>query len=62
MRDMHPPPTIFKNVFDAYNFPIISNLFDSYKPYVPVIKNVQAKCIMTGEALRIRVKNFKQFA
>ena len=23
IRDMHPPPAIFKNVFDAYNFSII---------------------------------------
>ena len=27
------PPAIFKNVFDAHNFSIILNLFDSYKPY-----------------------------
>ena len=27
------PPAIFKIIFDAYNFSIISNLFDSYKPY-----------------------------
>ena len=27
------PKAIFKNVVDAYNFFIISNLFDSYKPY-----------------------------
>ena len=31
MRSMHPPPAIFKNVFDIYNFSIISNLFDSDK-------------------------------
>ena len=28
-----PPPAIFKNVFDEYNFFIISNLFDYNKPY-----------------------------
>ena len=33
MRGMHPPTSHFKNVFDAYNFSIISNLFDCYKPY-----------------------------
>ena len=27
------PSAIFKNAFDVYNFSIISNLFDSYKPY-----------------------------
>ena len=27
------PPAIFKNVFDKYNFSIISNLFDSDKLY-----------------------------
>ena len=27
------PPAIFKNIFDAYNFSIISNRFDNYKPY-----------------------------
>ena len=27
------PPAIFKNVIDVYNFSIISNLFDSNKPY-----------------------------
>ena len=29
MRSMHPQPAIFKNVFNVYNFSIISNLFDS---------------------------------
>ena len=33
MRGMHLPPAIFKNVFEVYNFFIISNLFDSSKPY-----------------------------
>ena len=34
MRDMHPPPIIFRNVFDVYNyFAIILNLCDSDKPY-----------------------------
>ena len=33
MRDMHPPPAIFKNAFDVYTFSMISNLFDSNKPY-----------------------------
>ena len=55
------PPAIFKNVFDAYEFSIISNLFDSYKPYAKarIIENVRTKCIIFGEALRIRVKKFK---
>ena len=29
MRRIHTPPAIFTNVFDVYNFSIISNLFDS---------------------------------
>ena len=33
MGDASPPPTIFKHVFDEYNFSIISNLFDNNKPY-----------------------------
>ena len=31
-RYMHPPISHFLNVFDACNFSIISNLFDSDKP------------------------------
>ena len=57
------PPVIFKNVFDAYNFSIISNLFDSYKPYASkarIIKNVRTKCIIFGEALRIWCQKIKQ--
>ena len=27
------PPAILKNVFDVYNFSVVSNLFDSDKPY-----------------------------
>ena len=33
MRSMHPPPAIFKNVLDVYNFSMISNLCDSDKHY-----------------------------
>ena len=33
MLTIHPPPAIFKNAFDEYNFAIISNLFNSDKPY-----------------------------
>ena len=32
---IHPPPVIFKHVFDKYKFPIISNLFNNNKPYAP---------------------------
>ena len=39
MRDMHPPPAIFKNAFDAYNFSIISKFFDSYKSYALSTRN-----------------------
>ena len=53
------PLAFFKNVFDGYNFFIISNLFDSYKPKARIIINVRAKGITFGEALRIWVKKFK---
>ena len=33
MRGMHPLPAIFKVALDVYDFSIISNLFDSDKPY-----------------------------
>ena len=26
------PPAIFKNIFDVYNFSVVTNLFDSDKP------------------------------
>ena len=37
-----PPPANFKHVFDEYNFFIISNLFDYYKPLPKecIIENV----------------------
>ena len=59
------PSAIFKTVLDAYNFCIISNLFDSNKPnalstHSRIIKYVRTKRIIFGEALRIRVKKFKQ--
>ena len=57
---MHPPTNHFQNVFDVYKFSIISNLFNSDKLYARIIKNVQTKCIVFGEALRIMVKKFKQ--
>ena len=62
MRGMHPPPAISKKIFDAYNFSIISNLFDSeaLRPEYVIIENVRTKCIIFGETLRIRVKKFKQ--
>ena len=56
---------ILKNVFHVYNFSIISNLFDSNislrsTPWARIIKNVRTKCIIFGEALRIKVKKCKQ--
>ena len=33
MKGMHPTTSQLKNVFDVYSFSIISNLFDSNKPY-----------------------------
>ena len=60
MRGMHPPTSHFQKIFDVYNFSIISNLFDSDRPYPHKIENVRTKCIIYGEALRITVKKFKQ--
>ena len=64
VRGMHPPTSYFQKCFDVYDFSIISNLFDSYKPCVlstrNLIENVGTKCIIFGDALRIRVKKFQQ--
>ena len=63
MRGMHPSTNHFqKSVFDvqARKFSIISNLFDSDKLYARIIENVRTKCIVFGEALRFKVKKFKQ--
>ena len=51
MRDMHPPISHCQNEFDVYNFSIISNNFS---------ENVRTKCIVCGEALRIRVENYSK--
>ena len=61
MRGMHPPTSHFENVFDVYNFSLISNLFHS-KTYTfsTDIENVRTDCITFGKALRVRVKNCKQ--
>ena len=54
---------IFKNVFDVglpvYNFSVVSNLFNSNKPYVLSTHNRKRanKVHHIGEALRIRFKN-----
>ena len=56
------PPAIFKN-FDVYNLSMISNLFASNVSLTPkarIIENVRTKCILFGEALRIRVKNLNK--
>ena len=59
---MHPPGSaIFKIVFDAYNFSIISNLFDSDKPYA--LRMRKLKCAnkmyhIFGDAFRTKVKKF----
>ena len=61
-RPMHPPTSHFKIVFDVYNFSTFSKLFCSSRTYAfsTYIENVRTKGIISGEALRIRVKNFKQ--
>ena len=58
-------PAIFKNLFDEYNSSIISNLFDSNvslrpTPYARIIESARIKCIIFGEALRIKLKKCKQ--
>ena len=54
----HGGTPIFKYVFDVYNFSIISNLFDSDKPYALSTQNlnVRTKCIIFGETFRIKDK------
>ena len=56
------PPAIFKNVFDVHNLSIISNLFDSNMPYALSTHNRKCatKCMIFGEASRIRVKKLEQ--
>ena len=58
----HPPPAIFINAFDEYNFSIISNLFDNNNPYAlsKYNRNVRTKCAIFGEVFKIRGENFKQ--
>ena len=55
-------PAIFKHVFDAYNFSIFSNLFDSNKPYALSKDNRRCanKMHIFGEARRIKVEKSKQ--
>ena len=62
MRGMHPPASHFQNVFDVCNFFVISNHFDSNKPsaLARIIENERTKCIVCGEALRIKVENCSQ--
>ena len=64
MRDMHPPTRDFFKCFDVYDFSIISNLFDSDKPYALTTHN--RKCankmhhIWLSSLLRIRFEKFQQ--
>ena len=44
-RSMPTLPSHFQKIFDVYNFFILSNLFDSDKPYARKIENVRRKCI-----------------
>ena len=59
---MHPLPAIFKVVLDVYNFSIISNLFDSDKPYVLSTHNRKCAYKMHHimRSTQIRVKQFEQ--
>ena len=57
-----PPPSDFKKFLGRYNFFIISNLFDYNNSYALSTHNRKCanKCVIFGEALRIRGKKFKQ--
>ena len=56
MRSMLPPTSHFQKCFS-----IISNLFHSKKPYaVSTHRKVRTKCIIFGEALRIKAKKFAE--
>ena len=59
MRGMHFLTNHFQKNFDVYNFSIISNLFDSDKPYARKIENVRRKCIIIGEAKKLRLGSKK---
>ena len=62
VRGMHLLTSHFQKLFDVHNFFVISNLFDSNKSYVLSTHNrkCEKKCVIFGEALRTRVKKFKQ--
>ena len=62
MRGMHPLPAIFKVVLNVYNFSIISNLFDSDKPYALSTHNRKCANKMHHilRSTQIRVKQFEQ--
>ena len=62
MRGMHPLPSIFKVVLNVYNFSIISNLFDSDKPYTLSTHNQKCANKMHHilRSTQIRVKQFEQ--
>ena len=62
MRGMHPLTSHFQKLFDVHNFLAISNLFDSNKSYVLSTHNrkFEKKSVIFREALRTRVKKFKQ--
>ena len=60
--NLHQP---FSNMFLMYrptNFPLFQtfSIAVSLTPQARLIENVRTKCIIFDEALRIRVKNFKQ--
>ena len=59
---MHPLPAIFKVVFDVYNFSIISNLFNSDKPYALSTHNRKCANKMHHilRSTQIKAKQFKQ--
>ena len=59
---MHPLPAIFKVVLNVYNFSIISNLFDSDKPYALSTHNRKCANKMHHilRSTQIRVKQFEQ--
>ena len=59
MRGMHPQHQPFsKNAFDAYNFSIISNFFDSDKLYN--ISTHNQKCVKKMQHIWLSTRNWGQ--
>ena len=58
MRGMHPPTSRFQKCFDAYNFSVISNFFDSDKLYALSTHN--RKCAKKMQHIWRSTRNWGQ--